>query len=137
MHRVAIHWVRLLFMLGLVAMAVVGWLAPWAVKILFERGAFTAQDTLAVSELLRYGVIQFPFYFAGLVLVSSLLSQKRHKLVAVGAAVNLLVKVGANFAFIPVMGVNGIVAATACMYIVSFALLRWFFATSNKHRNIV
>lgn len=136
-HRVAIHWVRLLFMLGLVAMAVVGWLAPWAVKILFERGAFTAQDTLAVSELLRYGVIQFPFYFAGLVLVSSLLSQKRHKLVAVGAAVNLLVKVGANFAFIPVMGVNGIVAATACMYIVSFALLRWFFATSNKHRNIV
>ena len=67
--RVAIHWVRLLFVLGVVAMIAGWWLAPWAVKLLFERGAFTAQHTEVVTEVLRYGLAQLPFYFGAFVLV--------------------------------------------------------------------
>jgi peptidoglycan biosynthesis protein MviN/MurJ (putative lipid II flippase) len=135
LHRVATHWVRLLFVLGVVTMIGGWWLAPWAAKLLFERGAFTAQNTEAVTEVLRYGLAQVPFYCAGLVLVSLLVSQRKYKLMALGAGVNLFVKMGANWAFVPLMGVNGILAATAIMYIGSFALLYWFATVFMKQQN--
>jgi putative peptidoglycan lipid II flippase len=134
-HRLANYWVGLLFTFGVIAM-IVGWgLAPWAVRLLFERGAFTAEDTLSVSEVLRVGLLQLPFYFGGLVIVSVLASQREHKLIAIGASVNLLAKVGANLALVPIMGVSGIMAATAVMLMVSFVLLWWFLISFTKQRN--
>ena len=33
-----------------------GWLlAPWGVSVLFQRGAFTAENTQAVAQVLRWG----------------------------------------------------------------------------------
>jgi putative peptidoglycan lipid II flippase len=134
--RLASHWVRLLLLLGVMALTV-GWgLAPWAVRLLFERGAFTVEDTLAVSQVLRVGLLQVPFYFAALVLVSLLASQRQHKLIAIVASVNLITKLGANWAFVPLLGVSGIVAGTAFMYIVSFALLSWFSFSLAKQRSV-
>ena len=52
-HRIAIHWMRFLFVLGIFAMLINWWLAPWILKLIFERGAFTAHDTKAVSEVFR------------------------------------------------------------------------------------
>lgn len=124
--RMAMHWVRWLFLLGVVTLLVGWWLAPWAVKVLFERGAFTARDTQAVTGVLRYGLVQVPFYFAGLVLVSLLASQRKHKLIAMGAGINLLAKTGGNFALIPILGINGIIIATSVMLMVSFGTLYSF-----------
>jgi len=126
LHRVATHWLRILFVFGVTTMFVGWWLAPWAVKLLFEHGAFIARDTAAVTEVLRYGLVQLPFYFAGLVLVSLLASQRKYKLIAISAGVNLFVKVVANFFLIPLMGINGIITATAIMYVGSFVLLYRF-----------
>jgi peptidoglycan biosynthesis protein MviN/MurJ (putative lipid II flippase) len=67
LYRIATQWMWLLFALGILSVIVGWWLAPWVVEILFQRGAFTAQNAEAVSEVLRYGMTQFPFYFAGLV----------------------------------------------------------------------
>ncbi len=132
-HRVAIHWVRFLFMLGLITMIISWWLAPWILKLIFERGAFTSQNTQVVTEIFRYGLPQIPFYFAGLVLVSFLASQRKYKLIAIGAAINLIVKTAANFAFVPFMGTGGILAATAAMYMVSFIMLYFFVTISIKN----
>jgi putative peptidoglycan lipid II flippase len=119
-----------MFILGLFAMAISWWLAPWAIKFLFERGAFTAKNTEAVTEVFRYGLIQLPFYFSCLVLVSLLASRRHHKIIAIGASINLFVKVGANYALAPLMGVNGIITATAIMYMSSFIMLYYFATTS-------
>jgi peptidoglycan biosynthesis protein MviN/MurJ (putative lipid II flippase) len=124
--RVATHWMRLLLMLGVIAMIVGWWLVPWMVKVLFERGAFTAQDTQTVTEILRYGLMQVPFYFAALVLVSFLASQRKYKLITINAGFNLLVKIGGNFTLIPFLGINGIVTATSVMQMFSFAMLYGF-----------
>jgi putative peptidoglycan lipid II flippase len=132
LQRVAMLWVRLMFVLGLFAMAISWWLAPWAIKFLFERGAFTAKNTEAVTEVFRYGLIQLPFYFSCLVLVSLLASRRRHKLIAIGASINLFVKVGANFLLAPLMGVNGIITATGIMYLGSFITLYYFAKKSYK-----
>lgn len=126
LRRVATRWMVFMFALGLFAMLMCWWLAPWLVRSLFERGAFVARDTQAVAEVLRYGVVQFPFYFAGLVLVSALASQRRYKLIAIGATANLFVKVIANLILTSYFEINGIIMATAVMYIFSCVLLYWF-----------
>ena len=122
LRQIATHWVRLLFVLGVVAMIVGWWLAPWAVNLLFERGAFTAQDTEVVTEVFRYGLTQVPFYFSSMVLVSLLASQARYQAIAAVAGISLIVKMAANFSIVPWLGMKGIVLGTAFMYGASLTL---------------
>lgn len=130
-HRVALHWVKLLFAVGVVTMLVSWLLAPWGVKLLFERGAFTAEDTIIVAEVLRYGITQLPFYFAAIVMVSLLSSQGRYRTIAVIASINLFVKLVAMVILTPALGINGIALSTTIMYAVSMFLLN---VSVNKAR---
>jgi peptidoglycan biosynthesis protein MviN/MurJ (putative lipid II flippase) len=122
-HGIAVLWANLMFLVGVIAFAVSWWLAPHAVKFIFERGAFTAKDSAAVSEVLRYALVQLPFYFSGLILVSGLVSRGMHKLVALSAIVNLIIKICGNYFLVPIMGIKGIALATALMYVSSFFTL--------------
>lgn len=131
-YRVAARWVRLLLVLGFATMAVSWGLAPWGIKLLFERGAFTSQDTAIVVELFRYGLPQLPFYFAGIVLVSLLASQGRHGAIAVVAGTNLLVKILAVQGLTAVFGIKGIALATSLMYATTLVLLGVVVKTAKK-----
>jgi O-antigen/teichoic acid export membrane protein len=111
---------------GVATLIICWWLAPWIVKLLFERGAFTARNTEAVTEVFRYGLVQIPFFFPALALVALLASQGKHNLIAISGGINLLVKTAANFVLVPIMGINGIILATGIMYMVSFVQLYWF-----------
>ncbi len=109
---------------GGLAISSVAWFAsPWATALLFERGAFGPDQTATVVSLVRAGLPQLPFYFAGVVLVQYLASRGRHSLIAAVAFANLLVKVAANAWLAPSMGVEGLMLATAVMYAFSFAAI--------------
>jgi putative peptidoglycan lipid II flippase len=133
-HKVAARWICIMFFLGTAAMFAVWWLAPTIIKLLFERGAFSPENTAEVAEILRYGAVQFPFYFAGLVLVSSLVSRGLHLSVAIGAGLNLIVKAAGNFLLVPDFGINGLMLATSVMYVSSFATLYMCARFANKRR---
>ncbi|MGQ0593120.1 MAG: murein biosynthesis integral membrane protein MurJ [Gammaproteobacteria bacterium] len=124
-HRLASHWARLLFLLGVIAMVVAWGSAPWAVQLLFERGAFTLQDTLAVTAVLRYGLVQLPFYFVALVLISYLSSQRRYTLLYWSGIIGLGSKIIGNMILIPLFGINGIAMAWGLVYAIN-ALVFWF-----------
>ncbi len=116
----ALKWSVAMLGAGAVATAV-GWaLAPWGVALLFERGAFTAQDTLEVAQALRWGLLQLPFYFGVLVLVQLLASQGRYRIMALIAVANFGIKALLNLLLAPSMGVSGIMLATVGMYALSF-----------------
>ena len=116
----ALKWSAAMLCIGAAATAV-GWtLAPWGVALLFERGAFTAQDTLEVAQALRWGLLQLPFYFGVLVLVQLLASQGRYRIMALIAIANFGIKALLNLWLAPIMGVSGIMLATAGMYALSF-----------------
>lgn len=118
--RMALKWSLGMVAAGGVA-ALIGWLlAPWGVALLFERGAFTAQDTQAVAGVLRWGLVQLPFYFGVLILVQLLASQNRYRVMAVIALCNFAVKFVLNPLLAPVMGVEGIMLATGIMYASSY-----------------
>lgn len=117
---VALKWSVWMLGAGAVA-AAVGWLlAPWGVALLFERGAFTVQDTLAVAHVLRWGLMQLPFYFGVLILVQLLASQNRYRIMAGIAVANFAIKAVMNMVLAPVMGTAGIMLATSCMYALSY-----------------
>jgi putative peptidoglycan lipid II flippase len=132
-HDVAVRWVAIMLAVGALAALAVWWLAPLAVRLVFERGAFDAADTAAVAGVLRYGALQMPFFFAAMVLVASLVARGLHRAVALGAAINLLVKVGASLLLVPAFGMRGIVLSTCVMYLISFAML--FFYARHVHKN--
>ena len=117
----ALKWSVLMVAAGAVAVAV-GWvLAPWGVSVLFQRGAFTAENTEAVAHVLRWGLLQLPFYFGVLILVQLLASQNRYRIMAAIAVGNFALKAALNTVLAPKMGAAGIMLATSLMYVLSYA----------------
>lgn len=112
----ALKWTLLMFLLGTVCAAATWWLAPHIVALLFQRGAFTARDTVAVAHLLRWGQMQLPFYFSGLVLLTFFASAGRYKEMAAIALISFVVKVAANVVLTHWIGVPGILVGTALMH---------------------
>src|SRR5690606_16068078 len=116
----ALKWSMLMLLAG-GGVTVIGWLlAPWGVAFLFERGAFTAENTVVVAQVLRWGLLQLPFYFGVLVLVQLMGSQHRCRIMAFLAVCNFDVKAAMNFLLAPVMGTEGIMLATSLMYVSPF-----------------
>ncbi|MFN3388347.1 MAG: murein biosynthesis integral membrane protein MurJ [Allosphingosinicella sp.] len=127
-------WSLLLFFVG-IAIAVVGWLlAPWAVSLVFERGAFTAEDSAAVAYVLRAALLQLPFYFGGLAVVQWYAASNRHHVLLWVACLALAVKVSMNALLIEPLGLAGLMVATAAMYAVSFAVQLLF--VNGKHEKV-
>jgi peptidoglycan biosynthesis protein MviN/MurJ (putative lipid II flippase) len=131
--RIASRWSAFFLLLGTIG-AIVGWLlAPFAVRIIFERGAFTPADTAAVSEVLRFGLLQLPFNFAGVIMAQLWAVRRRYRVfIAVNGAA-LAVKVGANALLIPSFGIDGAMIATALMYAACLAIL-WIFALGRPRQ---
>lgn len=120
--RIAFQWSGALFALG-IALAALGWLlAPTGVKLMFERGAFTAQDTTNVSAVLRYAMVQIPFYLVSIVLTYLIASSKQHIVIAAVAGVMVLVKLAANELLLSELGLQSVVVATAIAYLLSCVL---------------
>ena len=123
MRSSALWWAGIAFTGGFV-IAWASWaIAPSLVQILFEHGAFSPQDSIAVSEVLRAGITQIPFYFGGLVFVSVLASQQSFFTIAFIGCVNLVVKFLVNIFLIPVCGLSALMYSTTAMLGVSFLLL--------------
>lgn len=116
----SLKWSVLMLLLGAVVMALANILAPWGVALVYERGAFTAENTQTVTHVLRWGMVQMPFYFAVLILVQLLASQNRYRAMAAIAIANFLVKAMLNPILSARMGPAGIMVATSCMYASSF-----------------
>lgn len=130
-HSVTLKWAALMLAVGILV-AALGWLfAPFVVELLFQRGAFSAQDTVIVTKVFRYGLIQMPFYFSGLLLVQLLASRHRYDIIGMLAATNFLVKWALNFALSPSLGISGIALATGLMYVWSAGCL--YYATVRIH----
>jgi putative peptidoglycan lipid II flippase len=99
--------------------------ADTIVSLLFQRGHFTAADASQCAILLRYGVLQMPFFVGGLVLVTALASMGARRPLAFVAAADVVVKLLTNLLLVDRMGAAGLMLATAVMYAVA-AVVAYF-----------
>lgn len=123
--KLALRWVLLMTGLGLAVLMASWFLAPWAVGVLFERGAFDAGNTQTVAGILRVSLFQVLFYFPSLVLVAVLAAQRRYAWIAASGAINLLSKLAFATWLVPILGIHGLVLSTVLMYGVSALTLAW------------
>jgi putative peptidoglycan lipid II flippase len=121
--RQVLQWTMLMFAAGTLISVSLWTLMPELVKLLFQRGAFQANATLAVTSVTRFGIVQLPFYFAGIALVQWIAATGRYsELLAINAAA-LVVKVTLNLVLVPLFGLGGIMVATAAMYFATAGFL--------------
>ena len=121
--RQTLQWCLLLGIAAAIGSTIAWFVAPAMVRLLFQRGAFTSADTSEVVDVLQWGLVQLPFYFAGIALVQWYAATGRFRafLIITGSA--LLAKVLLNVILTPRLGVQGIMISTAGMYFVTLTLL--------------
>lgn len=118
----ALQWAKLMFAGGVLVLFAVWLSAPWIVKLLFERGAFSVADSILVSNIFSAGLLQVPFYACGLVLVSFLSAVGKYKAIAGIACINLFIKGVSNYVLLGGYGLIGLMYATAVMSFSSMLL---------------
>lgn len=105
----------LLFGLGWIV-AGAGWaVALWGVGLVFERGAFTAQDTQIVAEIFRISLLQIPFFASGIALMQWLAASHRHGLICLVLLVCACAKLLSALLFVQWFGLIGLAMSQVIM----------------------
>lgn len=116
MYGVAVYWARLMFAAGVAVMLFSYLSAPQVIRLLFQHGQFSADDSAVVVNVFRYGLPQLPFYFSSMVLVSYALSQRRYTAIFWSGVIGCAAKIGGNLLLVPLFGINGIALGTTLIY---------------------
>lgn len=128
---------RYLLLVFITTLPVVFILIIWSkpiIKLLFERGAFTAEDTDVVAVILSYYAFQLPFYVAFLMLMK-LLSALRKNIAAIWfGSLGLILNISLNYIFIRRIGVAGIALSTSVVYFILFLSLYLYLKTLLKRK---
>jgi len=119
----------ILFFCGVFAALVLWPIAPFLVRLFFERGAFLPENTIRVAALIQWGLIQLPFFLSGLVFVAQVAAFQRYEFLTFIAVISLIIKICSNAVAIKYLGSPGIMLSTSIMYAVSTLLL----IIINKH----
>jgi putative peptidoglycan lipid II flippase len=93
------------------------------IRLIFQRGAFTAADTDLVSRVQMCYFIQVPFYMCGMLFVRFLSSIRRNDVLMYGSAISLALDVSLNLILMRKMGVAGIALSTSMVYVLAFVIL--------------
>jgi len=121
--RQTLQWSALLGGIAAVGACALWVIAPLLVELLFQRGAFNAAASAAVAHVLRFALVQLPFYFAGIALVQWYAATTRFRAILAITVCALVLKVALNALLAPRLGVAGIALATAGMYFLTSSLL--------------
>jgi len=100
--------------------------APWIVRVLFERGAFHAEDTQRVAEVLRFAALQIPFYVIGVLASRIVVSMQAARFLLVVSLALLAANIALNAWFMQYWGVAGIALSTAAVHFLCAATLFMF-----------
>lgn len=93
------------------------------VRLIFERGEFTAADTSLVGRVQAMYALQIPFYVQGILFARLISASASSRILMFGSFLNLTLNVVLNYVFMQYMGVAGIALSTACVNAVSCAFL--------------
>lgn len=100
-------------LLALPGVAIAWAIAEPVIALLYQRGAFTADDTRLVADVLAAYAVQLPAYGAVVILVRAAAVLSLGWVIPTAAAVNMALTIALNAVFMEIWGVVGIALATA------------------------
>lgn len=109
----------LIGLIGVLLTAALWGFSDWLVAQLFERGAFTATDSMRVAEVQRFYALQITFQFLGVLLVRMLSALGKNQIILAVAIFNFLANILLNWIFMKFLGVSGIALATSVVLFIS------------------
>ncbi len=104
------------------------------VRILFQRGSFTADDTRLVAQIQNCFALQIPFHVAGILVVRLISAMQANHILMWASAYNLINNIVFNYLFLHYFGVAGIALSTALVSALAFLFLSYF-ADKNLKKN--
>jgi putative peptidoglycan lipid II flippase len=113
------RWVILVLAVTIPTMALLIAVSHPLVKLLFEQGAFTAEDTRVVSRVQQLLLLQLPAYLVMILFVRAISALKASGVIFWAAAINLVVNVVLNLVFGAWLGIAGIALSTSAVYWIS------------------
>ncbi|WP_310482247.1 lipid II flippase MurJ [Chamaesiphon sp. VAR_48_metabat_403] len=103
------------------------------VRLMLQRGSFTAEDARVVAQIQSCFAIQVPFYIGCMLVVRLISAMRKNHILIVGSAFNLAINIGLNYVFMNWLGVAGIALSTSFVYIFSFFFLLVFVLRNLNH----
>lgn len=94
-------------------------------RLLYERGAFSAQDTAVVANIQAMLAVQIPFHTLGILFVRMLSSLKLNAFMFFSNIISVVLKIGLNYLFMQRWGIVGIALSTVCVYGVAALFMGW------------
>ena len=120
--KLTFRWTPIAIAVGALIAIGLGTFAEPIVRVLFERGAFTADDTAAVAALLKTGLWQLPPYFGGIVLLQLVMSLKRYELMLWPSLIMAVIKVAGSLLLIPYVHLDALMLSSTASYAAMLAL---------------
>jgi putative peptidoglycan lipid II flippase len=122
---VLVQWSWVVLALSVPAAALLWFYSYDLVRLTFQRGAFSPEDSRLVAAIQMYLALQLPFYLCGILYVRVLISLQRNGLVALVALVNAATNIGGSLLLLGPLGVVGIALAASCGYMIATVLAGW------------
>ncbi|HKZ81291.1 MAG TPA: murein biosynthesis integral membrane protein MurJ [Pyrinomonadaceae bacterium] len=116
-------YTRLIFSITIPLTFILILLSNSLVRLLFQKGAFTASDTLQVALVQNLYILQLPFYVCGMLYVRLISAFKANHILMWGTAISFVLNIGLDWLFMKWLGVPGIALSTSMVYLVSFCYL--------------
>ena len=132
--QISAKWTGIIACVGLAASLIAIVLAEPLVKFMFQRGAFSPEDTSAVAHALKYGVPQIPFYLTGMVLYSSNAARGRHLNNSVAMIYAVLAKLLLIYPLFLALGIKGIQLSNVAMYVGFWLSLKVLVGRETRRR---
>ncbi len=104
------------------------------VRLLFERGEFTAADTAAVAEVQVIYAFMIPAYTLGMFLSRVLNAMRATRLLLIGSVCIFIFNIVADYLFKEWIGIRGIALATVMNYMISLAFNGFLFRHLIRQR---
>jgi len=125
MRHVLRTYARLILLVSLPLTFVLVRYAEPLVALIFQGGAFTAQDVRIVAHVQMLLCLQLPFFALGILYVRALSALKHSQVLMWGTVINVVLNAVLNVLFMRMIGLPGIALSTSFVYLISCGFL-WF-----------
>jgi len=133
-HRIVSTYTRIIFLVGVPATVILIALSEPIVRMVFQGGAFTSQNTHLVASVQSLLCLEVPFYAAAMLCVSALCALKRNDVLIWGTTIAVVENVVLNYLFMKMFGLAGIALSTSLVYMTAFLYLRLMLGRALKMR---
>lgn len=117
------HFARLVLLVSVPVISVLALGSGVIVRLIFQRGAFSAADTAVVASVQAFYLLQTPLALTGVLFGRLLVSWRRAGLLLLFSVLALVANVCGNLLFMRWLGVAGIALSTAVVALLSTGTL--------------